>query len=213
MSLEIKAWDRFVNANGAMIEAMDGGEFQWVYKDRPPCRASARMEDVVEWVRSGEMKPVRSAGEVEGKSHGEANDGENGNANEADGRAGKRNRQGYGRIPWQGKLAMAHKVSWELRNGPVPVGLLVRHKCHNPPCCNPEHLELGTQKDNMQDAVKAGRTFRPKGQIPRRLTAEKAAEVRAKANEGTRSSVLARAYGVSWNQIRRIVRGEAWRMV
>ncbi|WP_369811150.1 HNH endonuclease signature motif containing protein [Hymenobacter mellowenesis] len=64
---------------------------------------------------------------------------------------------GYGRFKVGKFLAMAHKVSYQFINGPIPEGLLVRHTCDNPTCVNPAHLELGTQKDNMQDRIIRGR--------------------------------------------------------
>lgn len=54
----------------------------------------------------------------------------------------------------------AHRVSWALTYGPVPDGLDVLHKCDNPPCVNPEHLFLGTQRDNNLDRDAKGRTQR-----------------------------------------------------
>jgi hypothetical protein len=64
---------------------------------------------------------------------------------------------GYGGLSHLNKTATTHVVAWELTNGPVPDGLCVLHKCDNRPCCNPNHLFLGTKKDNTQDMVKKGR--------------------------------------------------------
>jgi hypothetical protein len=52
---------------------------------------------------------------------------------------------------------LTHRLAWEIKNGEIPNGLFVLHKCDNPACCNTDHLFLGTQKDNMQDALKKGR--------------------------------------------------------
>lgn len=64
---------------------------------------------------------------------------------------------GYGRVVFMTEKFKAHRVSYEMANGPIPDGLIIRHKCDNPNCVNPNHLEAGTQKDNMQDASKRGR--------------------------------------------------------
>jgi len=55
------------------------------------------------------------------------------------------------------KSLKAHRTSWEIANGVIPRGMCVLHRCDNPKCVNPDHLFLGTKKDNTQDAICKGR--------------------------------------------------------
>ncbi|KKL18199.1 hypothetical protein LCGC14_2477890 [marine sediment metagenome] len=78
---------------------------------------------------------------------------------------GFRDKDGYGQIS-KGKegagLLKTHRVAWEETYGPIPDGMSVLHKCDNPPCCNEEHLFLGTHDENMADMKAKGRgTTRP----------------------------------------------------
>ena len=63
----------------------------------------------------------------------------------------------YGRIRIHNVATPAHRASWVLHYGPIPAGVLVLHKCDNPLCVRPDHLELGTQHKNISDAVKRKR--------------------------------------------------------
>jgi hypothetical protein len=69
----------------------------------------------------------------------------------------------YGRFRFGGKMRASHRVAWELTHGPIPAGLVIRHKCDFSRCCNPSHLELGTQKDNVRDRYERGRENHSKG--------------------------------------------------
>lgn len=64
---------------------------------------------------------------------------------------------GYGSMRLDGRRAMPHRVIYELTYGSIPNKLCVLHSCDNRTCCNPDHLWLGTQADNMHDMKKKGR--------------------------------------------------------
>jgi hypothetical protein len=129
---------------------------------------------------------------------------------------------GYGRFtPTPERYARpAHRLSWTLVHGPVPDGLCVCHKCDVRNCVNPEHLFLGTQKDNVADMLAKGRGNR-KGQ-PRpnskgarnhraRLTDDEADCVRVLLLSGADKNYIAKYFGVDWNVIHRISRDTAYK--
>lgn len=78
-----------------------------------------------------------------------------------------RQRNTYGQIYRGGRLALSHRTAWELINGPMPDDAKACHTCDNPPCCNPSHIFMGTQADNVRDMVAKGRAAGPV-RIPRR---------------------------------------------
>ena len=70
---------------------------------------------------------------------------------------GGKNNIGYGMIRDGKKMRTAHRVSYEEHNGKIPHGMCVCHTCDNTLCCNPNHLWIGTLKDNSQDMIRKGR--------------------------------------------------------
>ncbi len=84
-------------------------------------------------------------------------------------RAGKAT-DGYGSFSMGGKPYPASRVAYMLAHGPIPDGLIVRHRCDNPPCCNPRHLLTGTHRDNAMDRAIRGRTNNGRGVHTAQLT-------------------------------------------
>lgn len=70
---------------------------------------------------------------------------------------GVKNNSGYGMIKIAGKLHRAHRVVFELEVAAIPDGKVLRHTCDNRICCNPAHLLVGTQADNIRDMMERGR--------------------------------------------------------
>lgn len=108
--------------------------------------------------------------------------------------------KGYGDVQFRGRVHKAHRVSYLIHKGEIPVGLLVRHRCDNPRCINPDHLEVGTPADNSRDMVERGRVNRSE-QKRQRVSAAKmghevSPETRRKISESLKGREGARAKAV-----------------
>lgn len=117
------------------------------------------------------------------------------------------NAKGYGQLRWNGKKQRVHRSSYQAFIGPIPKGLIVRHTCDTPQCCNPKHLLIGTHADNSRDMVKRGRSVRGEKNPEAKLTWDDVRAIRA-STEPVR--VLADTYGVSRTQISRILKNQRW---
>lgn len=119
----------------------------------------------------------------------------------------------YGRIKIAGGLYSPHRLAYELVNGPIPEGegfhgTVIRHRCDNPACCNPGHLDIGTQRQNVMDMVERGR--RKWSRHNAKITADQAAKIR---QDPRASRTIAREYGIGRSQVKRIKNGERWKDV
>jgi hypothetical protein len=104
-----------------------------------------------------------------------------------------KNSVGYGKFYSGERQVFAHRFACELVNGKTPVGMVVMHKCDNPPCCNPRHLLVGTYRDNAEDMVRKGRGNYVNN-AKRKLTPEQVREIRASPEKGRD---LAKKFGVA----------------
>lgn len=120
---------------------------------------------------------------------------------------GKSRTTGYGVIGRGGRAGgklLSHRAAWELTYGVPPEGMVVRHRCHNRLCCNPAHLELGSQADNVAD-MWARDDSAPRGNA--KLSEADVALIRSDPRS---SRALAKVIGVHSAHIRHIRRGRAW---
>lgn len=117
-----------------------------------------------------------------------------------------KNRGGYGRISLPHKFKkcdsmLSHRTAWIISNGEIPKGMKILHKCDNPSCCNPNHLFLGTQYDNVQDMVR-------KGRVQHRLSDEQVLEIVHKYSLGDiLQKDLAKEYGIHTDYVSSLVCG------
>lgn len=117
---------------------------------------------------------------------------------------------GYGQIRRGNRMPHAHRVAYALTFGPILGGLHVCHRCDNPPCVNPAHLFLGTNRDNSMDRHNKGRTASGEKSGHARLKADDVLAIRASTES---AAVLASRYGVNAMHISGIRRGKCWRTV
>lgn len=149
-----------------------------------------------------------------------------GTANECWLWTGAKNGNGYGNFSVRhGATMPAHRFSHALHGGELPAGLVVRHRCDVKTCVNPTHLTLGTQADNMADMVERGRA--PRGdrhymklmpwlirrgteKASAKLTEADVSAIRAERESGASLKEISGRYGVSFQCISKIARGDAW---
>jgi len=121
---------------------------------------------------------------------------------------------GYGRMKQGRKQRIAHRVAWEMANGPIPDGMYICHHCDNPPCVDVSHLFLGTPADNMHDMDRKGRRVAVglKGSANRtaKLSEPDVVVIRERSKTGEGARRLAAAFGVSRSAIRFVVSGRSW---
>ncbi len=119
---------------------------------------------------------------------------------------------GYGCFWYEGKTVKAHKMSWIMNFGSIPDNQCVLHKCDNPPCINPNHLFLGSNKDNTQDSIKKNRRaiFYGDENPVSKLTSTDVALIRTSK---TKQQILAKELGVTRSLISMVRNRKIWRHI
>lgn len=127
----------------------------------------------------------------------------------------------YGLFARHGRSFSTHRLAWLFSKGPIPDGLLVCHHCDNPPCCNPAHLFLGTQKDNIADRNRKGRQPVNPFSLKRGENHEKTTLTEAQVREMRHlyqpwkmsCSKLAKMFGMTKDGVHSIIARRTWKHV
>lgn len=128
-------------------------------------------------------------------------------------------RRGYGQFRYNGENRPAHRFSYELAFGEIPVldrhygTMCVCHKCDNRKCVNPDHLFAGTPGDNNRDTQRKGRQRVACGEARKssKLTPEQVLEIRR--IRGKSCSAIGKEYGVGAQAIHKILVGQLWKHI
>ncbi len=132
---------------------------------------------------------------------------------------GKLNIDGYGSFveSKNGKKTeiRSHRKSYEIFIGEIPEGMQVCHKCNNPCCCNPEHLWIGTPKENTQDCIKKRRFFNGKerAKASGKLTETQVIEMRNLYKKGVSQKEIQKQFGISQPQVSGILTYKFWKHI
>lgn len=134
---------------------------------------------------------------------------------------------GYGQAWRNGKNCRAHRVAYELANGPIPAGMVVMHKCDVPACINPAHMVVGTNEENTADRTQKGRhkvqsgdshymrrnpALRSGNNCPSAvLVSSQVDEIRILLSRGLTQASIAAQFGVTRTCIALIAQGRTWK--
>lgn len=121
--------------------------------------------------------------------------------------------RGYGTLSYDHKIYRAHRLSWEIHNGPIPNGLFVCHTCDRRDCVNISHLWLGTHEDNQNDKIKKGRTAKGQDAARSKLIESDVAEMKRLFRQGIARKDIAAVFAVPYYTLCDILNGRTWKHV
>lgn len=136
---------------------------------------------------------------------------------------GTKLKSGYGTTRVGTKKELVHRMMYRHTVGEIPENMVIMHTCDNPSCCNPNHLRLGTQKDNIHDMIQKGRAnyvgmngeSNPNVTLSSNQVAEirslyKGVQNRMRPRTGPTLKELATQFKIGVSQVKRIVSNESW---
>lgn len=124
---------------------------------------------------------------------------------------GARTEAGYGILTIKYKNYLAHRLAWELHGKTkIPDGVFICHHCDNPPCCNPAHLFLGTQADNLRDASIKGRIMKGENHISTILTIDDIRKIRYLGSINIPRKKIGESFGISRQAVTDILYKRTW---
>lgn len=180
-------WHKF---NAKTIASYNDGRFQW---------KNCTEEEKVQRIRSRfEDKVIKSEGCWGWKGHLD----KNGYPLLKSGTGGK-----------EFKETRGGRISWLIYRGEIPKGKYLLHTCDNPTCTNPEHMFLGTPKENSQDMVAKGRGNKGSKHGNSKLDEEKIKEIRKMYDDGYKVTVIMGKFGICGAHVRAVGNREVWKHV
>ncbi len=126
-------------------------------------------------------------------------------------KAKNKGRFNYGYLAVKGRPTLAHRISWSIHFGEPASGLCVLHKCDNPSCVRPDHLFLGSMRDNMIDRDVKGRGCRGEKHVWAKLDQTMVKKIREMYASGKTSTKISHEIGVDAGTICNIVKRRSWR--
>lgn len=127
-----------------------------------------------------------------------------------------KHRQGYGQFFVDDRIEVSHRMAWMLYyEDTIPGGKCIMHTCDNTGCCNPHHLQLGVQKQNIRDMFRKKRNNTPHGESQwcSKFTNDDIKNIRTRKDNGESADSIAKDFGVSPSTIYRIISKKTWRHV
>lgn len=126
---------------------------------------------------------------------------------------GYKNNKGYGMISIKNKPYLSHRLSYELFKGNIPDNLFIRHKCDVRNCVNPEHLEYGTNQDNVNDMIERNRNPKGEEKPNAKLTNDDILNIRKLRKEGKLYKEIGNQYNITRHEASRICNFKNWKHI